>query len=167
MSGPADTLDAPVGEDAGTPRPPCVEVADSRESTVGDVRVRRALPRRDRRTVGPWCFADHLGPVLVTETAGLDLGPHPHTGLQTVTWLLSGEVLHRDSLGTEQLIRPGQLNLMTAVNGVSHSEESPGRTGGRCTASNCGSRSRRRPGSRRRRSPTTPSCRGSSCPAPR
>ena len=126
MSGPADTLDAPVDEDGGTPEPPCVEIADSRESTVGTMRVRRALPRRHRRTVGPWCFADHMGPVEVTETAGLDLGPHPHTGLQTVTWLVSGEVLHRDSLGTEQPIRPGQLNLMTAGSGVSHSEESTG-----------------------------------------
>jgi hypothetical protein len=62
----------------------------------------------------------------VTETAGLDIGPHPHTGLQTVTWLLEGEVLHRDSLGTEQLIRAGQLNLMTAGHGVAHSEEATG-----------------------------------------
>lgn len=126
MSGPADTEDAPVGRDAGTASPPCLEIGDSRESTVGAVRVRRALPRRHRRTVGPWCFADHLGPVRVTETAGLDIGPHPHTGLHTVTWLLAGEVLHRDSLGTEQLIAPGQLNLMTAGRGVSHSEEATG-----------------------------------------
>ena len=54
--------------------------------------VRRALPRRERRTVGAWCFADHMGPAPVTETSGLDIGPHPHTGLQTVTWLLTGEV---------------------------------------------------------------------------
>jgi redox-sensitive bicupin YhaK (pirin superfamily) len=100
-----------------------MEIEDSRESRVGRVPVRRALPRRHRRTVGPWCFADHMGPVRVTEDHGLDIGPHPHTGLHTVTWLISGDVLHRDSLGTEQLIRPGQLNLMTAGNGVSHSEE--------------------------------------------
>ena len=67
-----------------------------------------------------------MGPAPVTETAGLDIGPHPHTGLQTVTWLLSGEVLHRDSLGTAQLIRAGQLNLMTAGHGVAHSEEATG-----------------------------------------
>jgi quercetin 2,3-dioxygenase len=68
-----------------------------------------------------------MGPELVTETRGLDIGPHPHTGLQTVTWLVAGEVLHRDSLGTEQVIRAGQLNLMTAGNGVTHSEEATGR----------------------------------------
>lgn len=126
MSGPADAVDAPVGETPGTPGPACLEIGDSRESRVGHVTVRRALPRRRRRTVGPWCFADQMGPVQVTETAGLDIGPHPHTGLQTVTWLLSGEVLHRDSLGTEQVIAPGKLNLMTAGSGVSHSEEATG-----------------------------------------
>ncbi len=127
MSGPASTADAPVTEPADGPAPACVEIGDSRESTVGDIRVRRALPRRHRRTVGPWCFADHLGPVRITGPAGLEIGPHPHIGLQTVTWLLSGEVLHRDSLGTEQLVSPGQLNLMTAGSGVSHAEESAGR----------------------------------------
>jgi redox-sensitive bicupin YhaK (pirin superfamily) len=68
-----------------------------------------------------------MGPELVTETKGLDIGPHPHTGLQTVTWLVAGEVLHRDSLGSEQVIRAGQLNLMTAGEGVTHSEEATGR----------------------------------------
>jgi redox-sensitive bicupin YhaK (pirin superfamily) len=96
-----------------------VERWSGRESTVGDAVVRRALPRRGHRTVGAWCFADHM------EGHGVDIGPHPHTGLQTVTWLLEGEVLHRDSLGSEQLIRPGQLNLMTAGHGVAHAEESP------------------------------------------
>ena len=67
-----------------------------------------------------------MGPTEVTETSGLDIGPHPHIGLHTVTWLLVGEVLHRDSLGTEQVIRPGQLNLMTAGRGVAHSEEATG-----------------------------------------
>src|SRR5688572_21829670 len=67
-----------------------------------------------------------MGPGSVTATQGLDIGPHPHIGLQTVTWLLRGEVLHRDSLGSEQVIRPGQLNLMTAGNGVAHSEETRG-----------------------------------------
>lgn len=90
------------------------------------MQVRRALPRRTRRTVGPWCFADHFGPATVTDEEGLDVGPHPHLGLQTVTWVVEGQILHRDSLGSEQLIRPGQLNLMTAGNGVSHAEEHPG-----------------------------------------
>jgi redox-sensitive bicupin YhaK (pirin superfamily) len=127
MSGPVGTADAPPAEaGAGAVAPPCVEITTSRLAEVGRMPVRRALPRRERRTVGPWCFADHMGPAPVTETAGLDIGPHPHTGLQTVTWLLSGEALHRDSLGTEQLIRAGQLNLMTAGHGVAHSEEATG-----------------------------------------
>jgi redox-sensitive bicupin YhaK (pirin superfamily) len=120
MSGPLD------GEASGedVPEPPVLEVTAAREALVGEVRVRRALPRRGRRTVGAWCFADHMGPADVD---GPGIGPHPHTGLHTVTWLLEGEALHRDSLGSEQVIRPGQLNLMTAGNGVSHAEESTGR----------------------------------------
>ena len=103
-----------------------VELSDSRTEQVGLMTVRRALPRKGRRTVGAWCFADHMGPADVTERDGLDIGPHPHIGLQTVTWLVAGEVLHRDSLGSEQVIKPGQLNLMTAGHGVSHSEEHTG-----------------------------------------
>jgi redox-sensitive bicupin YhaK (pirin superfamily) len=128
MSGPVSTVDAPPAESrAGAVKSACVEITPSREATVGAMPVRRALPRRERRTVGAWCFADHMGPELVTETQGLDIGPHPHTGLQTVTWLVAGEVLHRDSLGSEQVIRAGELNLMTAGNGVTHSEEATGR----------------------------------------
>ena len=127
MSGPVGTVDAPPAQaGASAVEPACVEVTGSRVATVGRMPVRRALPRRERRTVGAWCFADHMGPAQVTESSGLDIGPHPHTGLQTVTWLLAGEVLHRDSLGTEQLIRAGQLNLMTAGHGVAHSEEATG-----------------------------------------
>ena len=126
MSGPVATTDAPPVPDAGRAAPPCVEVSEDREATVGRFRVRRALPRRGRRTVGAWCFADHMGPGEVSEVSGLDIGPHPHIGLQTVTWLVSGESLHRDSLGTEQVIKPGQLNLMTAGHGVAHSEETTG-----------------------------------------
>jgi quercetin 2,3-dioxygenase len=128
MSGPVSTVDAPPTDAlASAAKPACVEITPSRESVVGAMRVRRALPRIGRRTVGAWCFADHLGPELVTETRGLDIGPHPHTGLHTVTWLVAGEVLHRDSLGSEQVIRAGQLNLMTAGQGVTHSEEATGR----------------------------------------
>jgi redox-sensitive bicupin YhaK (pirin superfamily) len=128
MSGPVGVADAPPAEArASAAKPACVEITPSRESVVGAMRVRRALPRIGRRTVGAWCFADHLGPELVTETRGLDIGPHPHTGLHTVTWLVAGEVLHRDSLGSEQVIRAGELNLMTAGEGVTHSEEATGR----------------------------------------
>ncbi|MEV2239755.1 pirin family protein [Micromonospora sp. NPDC049891] len=87
--------------------------------------VRRLLPQRTRRLVGAWCFVDHFGPDDVAERPGMEVPPHPHTGLQTVTWLLDGEILHRDSLGNEQPIRPGQLNVMTSGHGIAHSERSP------------------------------------------
>jgi quercetin 2,3-dioxygenase len=87
--------------------------------------VRRLLPQRPRRMVGAWCFVDHFGPDDVAGTPGMRVPPHPHTGLQTVTWLVEGEVLHRDSLGSLATVRPGQLNLMTAGSGIAHSEESP------------------------------------------
>lgn len=75
--------------------------------------------------VGPWCFADAYGPSDIRGQAGMQVPPHPHMGLQTVSWLVTGEVLHRDSLGSTQLVRPGALNLMTAGAAISHSEESP------------------------------------------
>ncbi len=87
--------------------------------------VRRLLPQRPRRMVGAWCFVDHFGPDDVGDRPGMQIAPHPHTGLQTVTWLVEGEVLHRDSLGSEQSIAPGQLNLMTSGRGIAHSEQSP------------------------------------------
>jgi redox-sensitive bicupin YhaK (pirin superfamily) len=127
MSGPVTETDAPSDTaDASRPGHACMEVSDSHEAVVGRFQVRRALPRRGRRTVGAWCFADHMGPADVTENSGLDVGPHPHIGLQTVTWLTDGEVLHRDSLGSEQVIEPGQLNLMTSGEGITHSEEATG-----------------------------------------
>ncbi len=92
--------------------------------------VRRLLPTRGKRLVGPWCFLDHYGPHTL-EGPGMALGQHPHTGLQTVSWLLEGEILHRDSLGSEQIIHPGQLNLMTSGCGIAHSEESPSPRGPR------------------------------------
>jgi quercetin 2,3-dioxygenase len=101
-----------------------VEITPARQTSLGDVPIRRALPRRGRRTVGAWCFFDHLGPFGVSDSLGMKIGPHPHIGLHTVTWLLTGEVVHTDSLGTEQTIRPGQLNLMTAGAGVAHAEDS-------------------------------------------
>jgi len=95
-------------------------------ATLGEgMRIYRAMPTVHRRTVGAWCFLDHFGPTAVAAGRGLRVGPHPHIGLQTVTWLLDGEILHRDSLGNLQAIRPGQLNLMSAGRGICHSEESP------------------------------------------
>jgi redox-sensitive bicupin YhaK (pirin superfamily) len=128
VSGPVTAADAaPVSASSDRPVAACVEVTESRESQVGAFRVRRALPREGRRTVGAWCFIDHMGPAAIDETHGLDVAPHPHIGLQTVTWLLEGEAVHRDSLGTEQVITAGQLNLMTAGRGLAHSEEGTGR----------------------------------------
>jgi hypothetical protein len=75
--------------------------------------------------VGAWCFVDHFGPEDVSGRPGMQVPPHPHTGLQTVTWLVDGEIVHRDSLGSDQPIRPGQLNLMSAGHGIAHSEMSP------------------------------------------
>lgn len=123
----AEANDEGTVANASTPERDHITVSSSRMSTVGNLSVRRALPQRDLRTVGAWCFADHMGPMDVTEKIGLDVGPHPHMGIQTVTWLVEGEALHRDSLGTEQLLRPHQLNLMTAGRGVAHSEEATGR----------------------------------------
>lgn len=99
-----------------------IEVREGRVADVGTLKVARVLPTKRRRTIGPWCFVDLMHPQDVAEPPPLEIGPHPHIGLSTVTWLLAGSVLHSDSLGTEQLIRPGQLNLMTAGNGIAHAE---------------------------------------------
>jgi redox-sensitive bicupin YhaK (pirin superfamily) len=99
---------------------------EARNSILGEgLLIRRALPHRERRMIGAWCFLDHAGPLDVSQGPGMRVGPHPHIGLQTFTWMIEGEVLHRDSLGYEQIIQPGQVNLMTAGVGISHSEESP------------------------------------------
>ena len=87
--------------------------------------VRRLVPNKTRRMIGAWCFLDHYGPDDIKRTGGMWVPPHPHTGLQTVTWLFEGLGLHTDSLGSHQLIRPGQLNVMTAGHGIAHAEVSP------------------------------------------
>ena len=102
-----------------------VDVIEARKAAIGDgTEVRRLLPQRMLRTIGAWCFLDHYGPDEVSRGPGMQVPPHPHIGLQTVSWLFHGLVLHRDSLGSRQLIRPGELNLMTAGRGIAHSEES-------------------------------------------
>ncbi|MFJ1811137.1 MULTISPECIES: pirin family protein [unclassified Streptomyces] len=108
-----------------------IDVIPARDVPLGGpraMRVRRTLPSRARTLIGAWCFADHYGPVDVSAEGGMDLPSHPHTGLQTVTWLFSGEVEHRDSLGTHALIQPGEMNLMTGGYGICHSEISTPRT---------------------------------------
>ncbi len=103
-----------------------VDVLEASKASIGDgTEVRRLLPQRALRTVGAWCFLDHYGPDDVSRGAGMQVPPHPHIGLQTASWLFDGHVLHRDSLGSQQLIRPGELNLMTSGRGIAHSEESP------------------------------------------
>lgn len=108
------------------------ERLESHRAIVGEgFEIRRALPNRHRRMVGAWCFLDHAGPADYAAGQGLNIGPHPHIGLQTFSWMIEGRILHRDSLGFEQWIRPGQVNLMTAGRGISHSEESPADAPGR------------------------------------
>jgi len=87
--------------------------------------VTRTLPNRERRMVGAWCFLDQYGPTVITDGPGMSVAAHPHTGLQTVSWLVAGEIHHYDSLGNSQLITPGRLNLMTAGRGIAHAEVSP------------------------------------------
>ena len=94
----------------------------------GGFKVRRALPTRERRMVGPFVFFDELGPEVLETGSGLDVPPHPHIGLATVTYLFEGELLHRDSLGTVQPIHPGEVNWMTAGRGIVHSERTPPET---------------------------------------
>lgn len=102
---------------------PVLETTTARAAHVGPGGgVRRYLPHPKRRLIGAWCFVDHFGPAVVGETP-LAVGPHPHMGLQTVTWLISGQILHRDSLGTEQRICAGEVNWMTAGRGISHAED--------------------------------------------
>ncbi len=106
---------------------PGIEVMTPREVPLGGLRamtVRRTLPQRERSLIGAWCFLDHYGPEEVADTGGMSVAPHPHTGLQTVSWLFTGEVEHRDSAGHHAMVRPGELNLMTAGHGISHSEVS-------------------------------------------
>src|SRR5438034_11731156 len=101
-------------------------VVTPRTTDLGDgFQVRRALPSAVRRMVGPFVFLDEMGPATLAAGRGLDVRPHPHIGLATVTYLFAGEVMHRDSLGTVQGIRPGERNWMTAGSGLGHSEGAP------------------------------------------
>ena len=99
-----------------------VERIASHVGDVGGIPIQRALPNKARRTIGAWCFADHAGPATLPPEQRMNVGPHPHTGLSTFSWMIEGEILHRDSLGTERLIRPGDVNWMSAGRGIVHSE---------------------------------------------
>jgi quercetin 2,3-dioxygenase len=105
---------------------PVLDLLPGKEVILGEsTRVRRLLPTLGRRMVGAWAFVDHYGPDDISDSAGMQVAPHPHTGLQTVSWLLEGEVHHRDSLGSDVQFGPGQLALMTAGHGIAHAEQSP------------------------------------------
>ncbi len=118
MSGPIDPRDVAQAEAPHVG----IQVIEGRKSRIGPLDITRVLPTKGRRTIGAWCFLDLIIPPDAAEPNPMEIGPHPHIGLSTVTWLFEGEALHGDSLGTQQVIRPGQLNLMTAGNGIAHSE---------------------------------------------
>jgi len=119
VSGPIEDFDTRSANRGLT----AIEVREGRSTNIGALAIRRVLPTKNRRTIGPWCFVDLMQADDVERPPPLEIGPHPHIGLSTVTWLFAGSALHTDSLGTEQLIRPGQLNLMTSGHGIAHAEE--------------------------------------------
>jgi redox-sensitive bicupin YhaK (pirin superfamily) len=117
---------AVCGGSSGVAAEPVRELLPGRAVALGESTVvRRLLPSLGRRMVGAWCFVDHYGPDDIEREAGMQVPPHPHMGLQTVSWLRDGEVLHRDSLGSVQTLRPGALGLMTSGRGIAHAEQSP------------------------------------------
>jgi redox-sensitive bicupin YhaK (pirin superfamily) len=103
----------------------------AREVHLGTLSVVRALPVKGKRLIGPWCFLDRFGPVSFGEGAAMDVAPHPHIGLQTVTWLLAGEIVHDDSLQQEAVLRPGGVNVMTSGHAIAHAERTPDQNTGR------------------------------------
>ncbi|MEQ8667497.1 MAG: pirin family protein [Rhodospirillales bacterium] len=110
---------------------PVATVIVPKAKDIGAFEVRRALPSVERRAVGPFVFLDQFGPATIKPGNMLDVRPHPHIGLATVSWLLDGEIMHRDSLGYAQVIRPGEVNWMTAGRGIVHSERTPEHLRGR------------------------------------
>jgi redox-sensitive bicupin YhaK (pirin superfamily) len=125
---PVGEAEACVGEPSASPT---LEALPGRLTDLGGLPLRRLLPRSQRRLVGPWCFLDSYGPLTFASGKPMDVAPHPHIGLQTVSWLLEGELIHNDSLGLQGTVRPGMLNLMTAGRGIAHSEETPPQNAGR------------------------------------
>lgn len=102
----------------------------ARETSLGTLKILRALPIRQKRLVGAWCFLDRFGPLSFSEAKPMDVAPHPHIGLQTVSWLIQGEIVHKDSLGSEALLRPRGVNVMTSGAAIAHSEETPQKNSG-------------------------------------
>lgn len=100
-------------------------IIEERPNIVGNFMVGRLLPFREKRMVGPFAFIDHMGPISLKDYENFDVPPHPHIGLSTLTYLFEGSILHKDSLGSEVEIKPGEVNWMTAGNGIVHSERTP------------------------------------------
>lgn len=108
-----------------------LEAHRSHETNLAGLTIHRALPVRGRRMVGPWCFLDRFGPLAFANGKPMDVGAHPHIGIQTVSWLMEGEIVHHDTLGHEAPLRPGGVNIMTAGQGIAHAEETPERNSGK------------------------------------
>ncbi|MDF1520812.1 MAG: pirin family protein [Brevefilum sp.] len=106
------------------------EAYANRRTNLGELAISRALPIRNRRMIGPWCFLDRFGPMTFSASKPMNVPPHPHIGLQTVTWLLQGEILHTDSIDSEAIVRPGGVNVMTAGAGIAHAEKTPVKNNG-------------------------------------
>ena len=104
---------------------PQLEAYPNRDVQLGALAISRALPIREKRLVGPWCFLDRFGPLTFSAGKPMDVAPHPHIGIQTVTWLHAGEVVHDDSLGYESVLRPRGVNVMTSGGGIAHAEQTP------------------------------------------
>ncbi|HSZ73048.1 MAG TPA: pirin family protein [Cytophagaceae bacterium] len=100
-------------------------IIEERPADIGNFLVGRLLPFRNKRMVGPFIFIDHMGPAALNDHENIDIGPHPHIGLSTLTYLFEGSIMHRDTLGSEVEIKPGQVNWMTAGSGIVHSERTP------------------------------------------
>jgi redox-sensitive bicupin YhaK (pirin superfamily) len=107
------------------------EAYPARHVALGRLAVVRALPVKGKRLIGPWCFLDRFGPASFAQGGGMDVAPHPHIGLQTVTWLLDGEIVHDDSLEQEAVLRPGGVNVMTSGRAIAHAERTPDENTGR------------------------------------
>ncbi|MBB1031786.1 pirin family protein [Dietzia sp. SLG310A2-38A2] len=129
-----EEIECEAGGSPGGPEPggAAVEIITSRDVPLGGPRamtVKRTLPQRQRSLIGAWCFVDHYGPDDVSATGGMDVPSHPHTGLQTVSWLFEGNVTHHDSGDNHAVVRPGEVNLMTSGAGICHTEVSTQDTG--------------------------------------
>ena len=130
---------------------------------LGAFKVRRALPARERTMVGPFIFVDQFGPARLCPGEGMDVRPHPHINLATVTYLFDGAIEHRDSIGSRKVIEPGAINLMTAGKGIVHSERSPAEARAKGRASTACRPGWRCPTARRRSTPRSSMCRAESC----